>query len=80
LGDNASHSAGGKYTGRMSVFRIYGSDAQNATTYFELDNYPTLYTLRPCTCDGEAGMWCVETSTFYGNSAGAGTLSVINNS
>ena len=70
-----------KYTGTLGIARIYGSDAQNATSISNLrDNYTPAYTLRPCTYNGEAGLWCVETSTFYGNSAGAGTLSVLNNS
>ena len=80
LGNNASHSAGQPYTGSMSIFRIYGSDAQNVNSYNGFDSYTPVYTLKPCTYNGEAGMWCVETSTFYGNTAGAGTLSVANNS
>lgn len=80
LGSANSHS-GQAYTGSMEIFRIYGSDAQNATTASDLyDNYTPLYTLRPCTYNGEPGMWCVETSKFYGNTAGAGALSVMNNS
>lgn len=80
LGDNASHSNTQRYTGSMSRFRIYGSDAQNVTSDSGFDNYTPVYTLRPCTYDGEAGMWCEENSTFYGNSAGSGTLTVANNS
>ena len=79
IGYNASHS-GQAYTGRMGIFRIYGSDAQNVTTYSGFDSYTAVYTLRPCTYNGEAGLWCVETSTFYGNSAESGTLTVMNNS
>ena len=78
LGTNAGHS-GQPYTGTMGAFRIYGSDAQNATTFSEIEtNYTPIITLRPCTYGGVPGMWCVETSTFYGNTAGAGNLSVIN--
>lgn len=78
IGYNAAHQ-GQAYTGKVSIFRVYGSDAQDATTPNDLlDNYTPAYTLRPCTYNGEAGLWCVETSTFYGNSAGAGTLSVSN--
>ena len=80
IGYNASHS-GNPYSGEMGLFRIYGSDAQNATSASDLyDNYTPVYTLRPCTYNGEPGLWCVETSKFYGNSAGAGTLTVANNS
>jgi len=75
LGQNAAHS-NTPFTGAMAYVRIYGSDAQNATSYSDLGNYTPLYTLRPCTYLGEPGMWCEETSTFYGNSAGARQLSV----
>lgn len=79
LGMNAGHT-GQPFTGEMETFRVYGSDAQNVTSNTEFNSYTPAYTLRPCTYNGEAGMWCVETSTFYGNTAGAGTLSVENNS
>ena len=78
LGNNANHDASRLYTGTMGTFYIYGSDAQNCQTNSAFDNYTPTHTLRPCTYNGEAGLWCVETSTFYGNSAGAGTLSVSN--
>ena len=79
LGYNASKS-GNPYSGEMGLFRVYGSDAQNATSATDMyNNYTPVYTLRPCTYNGEAGMWCVETSTFFGNSAGAGTITAINN-
>lgn len=78
LGTNTSHS-GQPYTGSMGQFRVYGSDAQNVSSDTGFDNYTPVYTLKPCTYNGEAGMWCVETSTFYGNSAGSGTLTVTNN-
>ena len=78
LGINTAHQ-GQPYSGKMSVFRIYGSDAQDATSASDLlDNYTPVYTLRPCTYLGEAGIWCEETSTFYGNTANAGTLTVEN--
>ena len=77
LGSNNSHT-GQPYTGRMGTFKIYGSDAQNCASTSDFSNYTPVYTLRPCTYNGEAGMWCEETSTFYGNTAGAGTLSVLN--
>lgn len=79
IGYNTSHT-GQAYTGRMGTFRIYGSDAQNVTKDSEFSSYTPVYTLRPCTYNGEAGLWCVETSTFYGNTAGSGTLTAINNS
>ena len=78
LGVNPAHS-GQPYTGTMRTFRIYGSDAQDASSFADIENnYTPVYTLRPCTYNGDAGMWCVETSTFYGNTAGAGTLTVRN--
>ena len=80
LGSNLGKS-GTPYTGTMGIVRIYGSDAQNATSASDLvDNYTPVYTLYPCTYNNVAGMWCVETSTFYGNTAQSGTLSVSNDS
>lgn len=74
FGQNAAHT-NVPFTGAINGWiRIYGSDAQNATSYSDLANYTPVYTLRPCTYNGEAGLWCVQTSTFYGNTAGAGTL------
>ena len=78
IGQSSTHQ-GQAFTGRMGWFRIYGSDAQNCLINSDFNSYTPIYTLRPCTYQGEAGMWCVETETFYGNTAGAGTLSVINN-
>ena len=68
------------FTGYMQPFRIYGSDAKNCTTSSAFNNFTPVYTLWPCTYNGEAGLWCVETSKFYGNTAGAGTLTVANSS
>ena len=65
-----------RYTGRMTQLQIYGSDASGVTSYAALDNYTPVATLRPCTYDGVPGLWYVEGSTFFGNSAGAGTLTV----
>lgn len=79
LGGNPAHT-GSPYTGRMGAFRIFGTDAQNVTTFDGFDTFTPTHTLRPCTFNGQAGMWCVETNTFYGNSSVTGTLSVINNS
>lgn len=70
--------SGNPYSGRMGTFRIFGSDAQNATTYTGLLAFTPSYTFRPCTYNGQAGFWCVETDTFYGNTAGAGTLTASN--
>ena len=71
IGSNSSHS-GQPYTGKIRGFIVYGSDAQNATDASDLYNNYT------CTYNGEVGLWCLETSKFYGNSAGAGSLSVEN--
>lgn len=74
FGQNAAHT-NVPFTGAINgIVRIYDSDAQNATSASDLDNYTPLYRLRPCVYLGEAGLWCVETSTFYGNTAGSGTL------
>lgn len=67
-------STGNPYSGRMGTFLIFGSDAQNATTYNGLLAFTPVYTLRPCTYNGEAGFWCVETDSFYGNTAESGAL------
>lgn len=76
IGQNHAHT-NVPFTGLLNGwFRIYGDDAQNVTQYSDLNNYTPVYTLRPCTYLGEAGLWCVETGVFYGNSAGAGQLSV----
>ena len=79
FGANTSHS-GQAFTGVMETFEVFGDDAKEVTTYDGFGNYTPVYTLRPCTYNGEAGLWCVETSKFYGNTAGAGALSVTNNS
>lgn len=79
IGASSNHS-GQAFTGRIGYFRIYGSDAQNCAENGDFDSFTPIYTLRPCTYNGEAGMWCVELQKFYGNTAGAGSLSVINNS
>lgn len=68
------------YTGYMKTVKIYGSDAQNCQSYNAFGNYTPAVTLRPCIYNGEAGMWNVEQSKFYGNTAGQGTLTVANDS
>jgi len=78
IGSNISHT-GQPFTGRIGNFFIYGSDAQNVTTASGFSSYTPVYSLKPCTYYGEPGLWCVETSTFFGNSAGSGSLSVLNN-
>ena len=70
-----SFASGQAYTGKIQPIRIYGSDAQNATDASDLfNNYTPVYTLWPCVYNGQTGLWCIETSRFYGNTAGAGTL------
>lgn len=66
------------FTGYMKTLYIYDDTTQDVTTYAGFDNYTPVYTLRPCLYGTQAGYWCVETSTFYGNSAGSGSLSVAN--
>ena len=77
IGSNVAHT-GQPYTGSIGIFRIYGSDAQNVSSDSGFNSYTPVYTLRPCTYNGEAGLWCVETNKFYGNTAGAGTLTASN--
>lgn len=77
IGSNRTHSGGG-YTGDIGPFRIYGSDAQNVSSDSGFNSFTPTHTLRPCTYGGESGLWCVETSKFYGNSAGSGTLTAFN--
>lgn len=67
---------GQRYTGRMKEFYVFGSDAQNATSRSEIMTYTPIATLRPCTYDGEAGLWHVEGGVFYGKTLGDGVLSV----
>ena len=64
------------FTGKMATLRVYGSDTANVTTAAGFDSYTPVATFRPCTYNGEAGLWYVEGSTFFGNTAGAGTLNV----
>lgn len=67
------------FSGALSGnFCIYGSDAQDATTYAALTAFTPIATFRPCTYDGQAGLWCVETSTFFGNAAGSGSFIAAN--
>ena len=65
-----------KYTGRMSMIRIYGSDASGVTTDAGFDNYTPVATFRPCTYNGVPGLWYVEGNAFFGNAAGSGVLTV----
>ena len=76
-GQNAAHS-GQAYTGKMKTFYVYGDDAKNVANVSGFANYTPVATLRPCTYNGEAGLWCVEKNKFYGNTAGAGTLTATN--
>lgn len=79
IGNTYTHGSQ-SYTGQMGIFYIYGADAKNVTLQSQFNSFTPVYTLRPCTYNGEAGIWCVETSRFYGNSAASGALSVVNNS
>ena len=70
-------SASQRFTGKMQTFYIYGSDAANNRSS-DFSNYTPIATLRPCTYNGQAGMWYVEGSKFFGKTVGDGTLSVEN--
>lgn len=65
------------YNGTIKYLRVYGSDAQNETSASAISNNHTpIITLIPCLYGSRAGLWHVEGGKFYGNTAGAGTLSV----
>ena len=73
----APASSNQRFTGKMQTFYVYGSDASgNQSSNFS--NYTPVITLRPCTYNGQAGMWYVEGSKFFGKTAGDGTLTVEN--
>lgn len=76
LGQHPNPTTTPPYSGTMETFYIYGSNAMDVSSLAGFLDYTPVYTLRPCTYNGEAGMWCVETNRFYGNSAGLGTLTV----
>ena len=63
------------YTGVLGTVYVYGSGTQNVSTYEGFDSYTPVATFRPCTYNGEAGLWYVEGHTFFGNTAGSGTIS-----
>ena len=70
---------GQAFTGRMREFKVYDSGAASAASAIDLENnYTPVATFRPCTYNGEAGFWYVEGNQFFGNTAGSGTLSVLN--
>lgn len=62
------------YTGMLQPVRIYGSETENLTNFNDFANYTPVATFWPCTYNGVAGLWHVEASTFYGNTASSGTL------
>lgn len=66
------------YTGVMGTIYVYDSDTANVTTYDGFNSYTPVATFRPCTYNGEAGLWYVEGHAFFGNTAGSGTLSASN--
>lgn len=70
--------SGQPFTGRMEDFRVYGSDAQNATSASGLAAFTPVATFKPCIYNGEAGFWYVEGNKFFGNSASSGTLTASN--
>lgn len=77
IGQDATHS-GQPFTGLLGTIQLFGQDAQDATTHANLITYTPTNTLRPCTYDGESGLWNVEEGKFYGNSASSGTLIALN--
>lgn len=66
------------FTGSFETVTIYDSTAQDATQFKSLTAFTPVATFRPCLYEGEAGLWHVEGRRFYGNTAGAGTLTVSN--
>lgn len=77
FGSMSNHS-GNPYSGVLRQVRIYGEDAKNATKDADFNNYTPIATFKPCIYQGKSGMWLVEESKFYGNTAGAGTLVATN--
>lgn len=68
------------YNGTIKDFMVFGSGAQNETSASAIvNNYTPIITLKPCLYGSRAGLWYVEGGKFYGNTAGAGTLSVMMN-
>lgn len=70
--------SGNPFSGKMGAFGVYGTDAQNASSWNAFDNYTPIATFKPCIYNGEAGFWYVEGNKFFGNTAGAGQLTVAN--
>lgn len=64
------------FTGFLRTVEIYGSETASLSSYDAFGNYTPIATFRPCTYNGVAGMWYVEGNTFFGNTAGSGTLTV----
>lgn len=69
---------GQPYTGKMKTFYVYDDETMDVTTNAGFNDFTPVYSLKPCTYDSEAGLWCEQLQKFYGNSAGSGTLSVEN--
>ena len=67
------------YSGTLGIVKIYDSSAQNVATYDGFSSYTPVATLRPCTYNDAPGLWYVEGNKFFGNSAGAGSLTAANN-
>lgn len=76
---NYTGGGGSGFTGQAGTCYIYGSDASGVSSSSGFSSYTPVYTLRPCTYGGVAGLWCEENGKFYGNSAASGTLTVLNN-
>lgn len=68
------------YTGTMDTFYVITdiTGTTGANSYTQVVSHTPVATFKPCMYQGEAGLWLVEEKKFYGNSAGAGTLSVTN--
>jgi len=79
IGSNESHN-GNPYSGAMGVFKIYDSSAEDAETFSQLSGFTPYKTLKPCTYNGQDGLWNDEEGKFYGNSAGSGTLTACSRS
>lgn len=65
------------FTGQTQFIRIYNYNVGTISSFSDLSSFTPSYILYPCIYRGEAGLWCLETNRFYGNSAGAGTLTVV---
>lgn len=78
-GINSGSSSYPPFTGALvGDFCVYGPDAASVTNFDGFASFTPIATFRPCTYNGEAGLWYVEENRFCGNAAGSGSLIATN--